>query len=542
MSRNFLTIGGIAPWGAYFCYGDVVWGTAMRAFVLYFLSFILLYIYNGRICPFISELPAWEIGFIVFIPMLSVFLFRTLALLPFVVRQSLPVQARFVGWMDFVLFVVAGLGMVLFNTFVFGFPLLESGSKVFLGTVTIGFFVAMDLALQHNRKVMLVARSTPWSYDLPQVYYPLTTKFFMFGTLTVLLFSALVIAVVSRDMYLLGLSEMSRNHVAMTQKTMIIDILYIMVVLIGFIVNMLYSYSLNLRMMFESQTGVLERVSMGDMESFVPVFSPDEFGVIAGHTNQMITGLQDRMRMMEGLKVAGEMQQALFPKKDIRFTGLDIAATSIFSDETGGDFFDFLENLGDDDDMVVVLGDVTGHGIGAALLMASTRAYLRMQAEYQHSPAFLLSNTNRLLVRDCYGTGRFVTLFCLQISGEKRYIKWATAGHDPAIIFDADAVEFRELRAHGLPLGVLPDSDYEEICCDALRPGEVLLMGTDGIWEALNSEQEMFGKSRLKDVIKKNHYKPAAEILHAVATAVKEHQGGQPQLDDVSIVVLKATT
>lgn len=142
-------------------------------------------------------------------------------------------------------------------------------------------------------------------------------KVFLFGTITVLLFASLVVAVVARDLYLLSSMtvQVSKGHILLTRQSIITDIVFIMLVLLGFIINLLYSYSLNLRMLFESQTGVLERVSNGDMDYFVPVMSSDEFGVIAGHTNAMITGLRDRIRMMEGLKVAGEMQQALFPRK-----------------------------------------------------------------------------------------------------------------------------------------------------------------------------------------------------------------------------------
>lgn len=512
----------------------------MRAFVLYCVAFVVICIYNERICPYVSTLPAWHVAFVVFVPLVIAYLMRIMLLVPLIAKEKLIVQARFVGWMDFLLFFLSGLSMILFNKVVHDFPLLDSGAKVFVGSVTVGFFVALDLALEHNRKVMQAARNSNLSYELPQVYYPLTTKFFFFGVITVLLFSALVIAVITRDLYLLSLTEMSTEHVDLTYQSILIDIAYIILVLLGFSINLLYSYSLNLNLLFANQTGILERVSMGDMEKFVPVMSTDEFGIIAGHTNTMISGLRDRIRMMEGLKVAAEMQQALFPKRGVESEGLDIAANSIFSDETGGDFFDFLENLGENkDELLIVLGDVTGHGIGAALLMASTRAYLRMQAEYQYSPAGMLSNANRLLAYDCYGSGRFVTLFCLHITGQGKHLKWASAGHDPALIFNADVPGFRELKAHGLPLGVLPDSDYEEVCCDALQVGEVLLIGTDGIWEAMNKDGEMFGKERLQQVIKENHFRPAAEILHAVGAAVKAFQGDEPQLDDITIVVVK---
>ncbi|SIO35316.1 PP2C family protein-serine/threonine phosphatase [Halodesulfovibrio marinisediminis] len=515
----------------------------MRAFLLYLTALILIYIYNGRICPFVSNLPSWQIGLLVLVVLGGAYLVRTLCYITVVFKQRLDVQAKMVGWMDFALFFAAGLSMVGFYSIVHGFPLIESGSKVLMGTLAIGFFVSIDLALEHSRKVMQMARRMEWTYALPQYYYPITTKFFLFGTITVLLFASLVVAVVTRDLYLLSEMEghVSRAHIVLARKSILIDIIFIMMVLIGFTLNLLYSYSLNLRMLFESQTGILERVSKGDMDDFVPVMSSDEFGIIAGHTNSMITGLRDRIRMMEGLKVASEMQQALFPKKRTDFAGVDIAATSLFSDETGGDFFDFLENLGPEkNEMVVVLGDVTGHGIGAALLMASTRAYLRMQAEYQYSPGVLLSNTNRLLAYDSYGTGRFVTLFCLHISGGDNLIKWASAGHDPAIIFNGETSEFRDLKARGLPLGVMPETEYEEVCCDALCSGEVMLIGTDGIWEAMDANGQMYGKDRLKEVIRKNYDKTSAEILHAVAEAVRGFQNGEPQLDDITVVVLKA--
>jgi sigma-B regulation protein RsbU (phosphoserine phosphatase) len=157
-----------------------------------------------------------------------------------------------------------------------------------------------------------------------------------------------------------------------------------MAVLLALVVNLIVSYSRNLRLLFNNETDVLERVSRGDLSRTVPVATRDEFGVIAGHTNSMIQGLRHRTKMITALKLAEEVQQNLLPVSAPDHPGLDLSGTSIYCDETGGDYYDFFKlpnnNLG------VVVADASDHGVGSALLMTTARAFLISGVQHFRGP------------------------------------------------------------------------------------------------------------------------------------------------------------
>lgn len=443
---------------------------------------------------------------------------------------------------DFALFLSAGLVIILYNHFVLNFPFLKSGMPFFIGIVTLGIFAALDLALERERTVISTARKHTALQAPPKELYPLTNKFFLIASIVTVLFATIILLVILRDISLLQQAGATGESILAMQRSITIEIYFVMGLLLLLTLNLIFSYSRNLRMLFDKQTGALEKVSNGNMDTFVPVTTRDEFGVIAGYTNSMIAALSDRLRLLEGIQVAQEVQQTLLPAAEPQYTGLDIAGTSVFSDETGGDFYDFLEGHCQDGPCVdIIVGDVTGHGVGAALLMASVRAYLRMQAETGVEPAAMLHAVNRLLAADTHGTGRFATLFLLQLQREGNGIGWASAGHDPAIIYDPATDRFRELKASGLPLGVLAEETYQTACCGLFEFGEVALLGTDGIWEARNKNNEMFGKNRVRLLLRKHHHEPAQAIIQHILRHISAFRAGMPQDDDITMVVVKRT-
>jgi sigma-B regulation protein RsbU (phosphoserine phosphatase) len=284
------------------------------------------------------------------------------------------------------------------------------------------------------------------------------------------------------------------------------------------------------------------RIASGDLDARAQVKSGDELGSLAQTFNEMVPKLQDRMQLRQSLDLAMEVQQSLLPSAAPSVPGVDVDGRSIYCDETGGDYYDFLvveeiegERLG------VVVGDVTGHGIAAALLMTTARALLRSRLEQPGSIAEQVQDINRHL-SEGNQHGRFMTFCYLMLDRPSGSLRWVLAGHDPPILRDAKTGEFSELAGGGgIPLGVDGTWEYDELGRDGLQPGDVVVIGTDGIWEARNEANEMFGKDRLRDVIRDAHEGSASEICDAVVQAVVDFRGRTPQGDDITLVVLKGT-
>jgi PAS domain S-box-containing protein len=244
-------------------------------------------------------------------------------------------------------------------------------------------------------------------------------------------------------------------------------------------------------------------------------------------------------QIIAALNVAQEVQQSLLPQHPPKEKRFDLAGSSIYCDETGGDYYDYIElpQIGPDVYGIVV-GDVSGHGISSALEMASIRAYLRGRATQGGSVAEIITDTNHLVSTDTTETGRFMTLFFLKIEAQTGQLTWVRAGHDPVLLYSPDSDRFEKLEGEGLPLGVDENYRYTEYTATA-EPGQTLLLFTDGILEARNIKGEMFGKNRFKDVIRRNADLGAEGLHAAIIDAVTTFQGEAQQEDDITLVVLK---
>ena len=318
--------------------------------------------------------------------------------------------------------------------------------------------------------------------------------------------------------------------------------------LTAFLLTVTLAVALILSRMFS--TGIIDpvsrmeaamaRVEKGDLTATVAVDSNDELGALAENFNQMTDGLKDRYRLRRSLDLAKEVQQNLLPKGDPQFAGLDIAGTSIYCDETGGDYFDYFSSTAADEKKYnVVIADVSEHGIPSALLMASTRAFLRQRSALSGSIASVVTDVNRQLTLDVEDSGRFITLLYLQVDMDRRTLHWVRAGHDPAILYDPAADRFEELGGRGIALGIDPGWQYEEEKHAQLSAGQIIVLCTDGIWEARNPRDEMFGKNTLQEIIRLNSRAGAAEIQDAVLTRLKNFQQDVEPADDITLVIIK---
>jgi sigma-B regulation protein RsbU (phosphoserine phosphatase) len=251
--------------------------------------------------------------------------------------------------------------------------------------------------------------------------------------------------------------------------------------------------------------------------------------------------ITDMTEHKKALALAGEVQKSLLPQDKPRVKGLDIAGRNVSCDEIGGDYFDFLwRRDSKKGPFSVIVGDISGHGVDSALLMTTARAFLRMRASQPGTIAEIVTAMNSHLTRDVLETGRFMTLFYLTIDAGKKSLEWVRAGHDPALIYDPVREEFVELKGSGVALGVKDDFNYEQNQHSGLADGQIIAVGTDGIWEAVNKAGEMFGKARLKNVIRENAAAGAGDILNAVYTELHSFTSGQKSEDDITLVIIKA--
>jgi sigma-B regulation protein RsbU (phosphoserine phosphatase) len=186
----------------------------------------------------------------------------------------------------------------------------------------------------------------------------------------------------------------------------------------------------------------------------------------------------------------------------------------------------------------VLVGDASGHGVGAALLVAETRAYLRALALTCADVGTLLTLTNQRLAGDLV-TGHFVTLFLLRLDAETRTLVHASAGHCPGYVLDRQGRTRAVLASTGLPLGIDPANEFPAGPAITLDPGDLVLLFTDGLVEAVSSDGQLFGVKRALGVVREHQPQTPAGILEALFQAVGDFCGHQPQ-DDITAIILKA--
>jgi len=313
-------------------------------------------------------------------------------------------------------------------------------------------------------------------------------------------------------------------------------------IVIFFVVGLwvVFLVSSNLTKPFENIIQVLRNIKNGDFKSRVQVTSNDEIGYTGDVINAMSRGLEERDRIRHSLTMAKEIQQNLVPRKNISINGLNLAGRSVYCDETGGDYYDFIPVAANGYPITgVAVGDVSGHGISSALLMATVRASLRQRASIPGSAAQVITDVNTLLAQDVEYSGDFMTLFFLLIDTKKGSLEWVRAGHDPAVRYNPATDSFDELKGAGLALGVQAEWQYESHILEDLAAGQIILLGTDGIWEAENSDGKRIGKDPIYQVLREKADDSAPEILKTVFDVLRKHVNGTRTEDDITAVIVK---
>jgi len=249
---------------------------------------------------------------------------------------------------------------------------------------------------------------------------------------------------------------------------------------------------------------------------------------------RLVEARLERERLERELALASEIQQRFQPTAPPQVNGYELQGISFPCYEVGGDYYDFIER--EDGRLVIALGDVSGKGTAAAILMSSLHAAVHAQAGSHDSLVSTISAVNKYLA-DNIPANRFVTLFYAELDPESGALAFLNAGHNPPlIVHSAGTVE--QLASGGLPLGIKPDADYREGRTQ-LQPGDVLVIYSDGVTEAVSPTGEEFGSTRLYEVVSRNIESSAAGIRDRIESSLTKFSQGTSAADDVTLVIVK---
>ena len=280
----------------------------------------------------------------------------------------------------------------------------------------------------------------------------------------------------------------------------------------------------------------------------IDIDASDEIGEIAQAFNEMTTKfrkaqvtLLEQEKMQKELQVAQEIQQMLLPSDFPKVEGYEIASYYEAAKEVGGDLFDFVEV--DDDSIGIIVADVSGKGVPGSLIMTMIRTAVRLESRGNKNPADVLARVNHFVAGDMK-RGMFVTMFYIILDSRNREIHFASAGHNPMILYRGSTKQTYYMNPSGFPVGIqLPDLDLfrKKIQTDSirLREDDILVVYTDGITEAMNTKRELFRDERFLEAIRNNSHLDVGEFVKSINRELKAFTGGAPQNDDITYVAIK---
>jgi serine phosphatase RsbU (regulator of sigma subunit) len=291
-----------------------------------------------------------------------------------------------------------------------------------------------------------------------------------------------------------------------------------------------------------------ERLREGDFGNRIRPRSRDQLGELADSFNAMASGMQgllmeqaEKQRLEEELRIARQIQMSLLPQDAVTVPGLRVSALCLPAAEVGGDYYDLLPLS--PTRMGVLVADVSGKGTSAALYMAELKGLVLSLSRIHASPARLLSEANRILAANM-DRHSFITMTYAVVDTQARTMRYARAGHNPMIHYEAASQRTRVLTPPGLGLGIDAGARFDEILEEAevaLHSGDLFLFFTDGLSEAMNGRAELFGERRLRDVIESANGTGGDEaaLKDRILSEIRAFVGDAGQQDDMTMVILK---
>lgn len=247
------------------------------------------------------------------------------------------------------------------------------------------------------------------------------------------------------------------------------------------------------------------------------------------------TATRQRDDMARELQMAAEVQRRLLPLEPPRCRGYDIAGHMEPVRMVGGDFYDYLELP--NDELGLVIGDVSGKGVPAALLMPTVKTTLRLLTSGRESPAEVLKELNQV-VFDVTDGPRYVSMFYGKLHLAQRRLEYTSAGHPPPLLFRSATEEVLWLGRGGTVVGLLPEVAFENAVVD-LKPGDILVLYTDGVTEAWSESDEAYSRGRLLELVSAHRDATAASLLRAIGRSLVEFRGARAVEDDATVIVVR---
>jgi len=262
-------------------------------------------------------------------------------------------------------------------------------------------------------------------------------------------------------------------------------------------------------------------------------------GAVAIENARLFQDNLEKQRMEEELAIGRELQMSMLPAECPRIEGFEMAAFSVSAREVGGDFYDFID-MGEKK-AGFVIGDVTGKSVSGALVMSASRSVFRMLAEEELTVGESMNRANRRLKKDIT-SGMFVALLYVVLNGQDKNLNLCSAGQTQPVLRSASTGEASLVETVGdtFPLGILEDVNYEETKLD-LEAGDKVVFYTDGIVEAMNAKEEMYGFDRLLEVVKGSPSETAESLLNDILESVRAFAGEAEQHDDLTVMVVSVT-
>jgi sigma-B regulation protein RsbU (phosphoserine phosphatase) len=267
------------------------------------------------------------------------------------------------------------------------------------------------------------------------------------------------------------------------------------------------------------------------------LYSLGNLAIISIENAHLFKDAIEKQRMEDELNIAREIQQGLLPEKLPSIPGFDIAALTIPSKEVGGDYYDIITRQ--NGEFILAIGDVSGKGTPAALLMANVQAALRALAPHCTSVSETTGQINDLTCANTRSGSKFITFFWGILDAQTHQFRFSNAGHNPPYLLRTNGT-IEGLEEGGLILGVFKTMTPYAEASVTLSPGDVLVMYTDGVSEAMNQSNDQFTEEQLEVILKESTHLSAKEIIQRVQQALESHTQGTPQSDDITMLVLKA--
>jgi len=335
----------------------------------------------------------------------------------------------------------------------------------------------------------------------------------------------------------------------------IADVLVVALTAVGGVFLVMYAVALFLGLFLaRSITGSVhalsvgtKRLRQGDFGQTIAVTSRDQLGELAESFNLMSRGIRDllreqgeKQRLEEELRIARQIQMSLLPAQGaLTLPGVRVAALCLPAAEVGGDYYDLLPLS--DTRMGVLVADVSGKGTSAALYMAELKGLVLSLSRIHDSPARLLCEANRILAANM-DRHSFITMTYAVVDTARRTMRYARAGHNPLLHFEARTGKTHVLAPGGLGLGIDRGERFEQLLQEAELPlvsGDLFLFFTDGLSEAMNTRSELFGEGRLRKILEEGPGLSGEELKDRILAEIRAFVGEAAQHDDMTLVLLK---